>query len=135
MIDFIGNRRFLFLEQKISELDISKAVSKIDPLIIDSAKLDFDSSDIILEFRDNPRVDDFKEKTVLIGRLITGYEQSAFEQASYRDYAEKQIHEFVIAPSEDWDKFFTAILLVVPKEIVAWKLRIDDSVTKLKVQF
>jgi hypothetical protein len=135
MIDFIGNRRFLFLEQKISELDISKAVSKIDPLIIDSAKLDFDSSDIVLEFRDNPRVDDFKEKTVLIGRLITGYEQSAFDQLSYRDYAEKQIHEFVIDPSEDWDKFFTAILLIVPKEIMAWKLRIDDSVTKLKVQF
>jgi hypothetical protein len=135
MIDFIGNRRFLFVEQAISELDISKAVAEIDPLIIDSAKLEFDSSDIILEFRDNPRIEDFQDKKVLIGRLITGYEQSVFERVSYRDYAEKKVHEYVIAPSEDWNQFFTALLVVIPKEVLAWKLRIDDSVSKLKVQF
>ncbi len=134
-MEFLGNQRFLFVEQRVSDLDIAKALARIDPLIIDSAKLDFDSSDIILEFRDNPRVHGFAQKSVLIGRLITGFEQSIFEKLSYRDYTESNFTEHTIAAGEDWNELFTSLLLIVPKESQAWKLRIDDSVSQIIVQF
>ena len=135
MKDFSGNSRFLYLKNTCDSIDISKALSVIDKEIIDSKKLNFVSSNIILEFFNTPKENSFLESSVNIGRSITGFEQQVFDKLNYKDYSNQSSTSIAVKMGDSWDDFFQNAKDLIPNGIDKWSLIITEDFSEVTISF
>jgi len=132
---FLGNTRFLFLKQSCNLIDISKALGVIDKRILNSKNLNFSSSDIILEFSENPTNEGFLNSSVNIGRLITGFEQQVFDELSFKDNTVRGINSTAMAFSDSWNLFFEKAQVIIPKSVKVWTVNVSEDFSSLTIDY
>ncbi len=127
MDKFLGNTRFFFDKQTASSVDIASALSSVDEKIRNSMKLDFYTEEIILEFFIHPTDENFIGSQVNIGRYITGFDQSCFNELNYKDFTVANDKRVEIEFSDSWDAFFSRACKLVPGDQQKWKLILKDD--------
>lgn len=139
-IKSLANSRFLFLEQKLEDLDVASAIGKLDSVIHHSTQIQLAFDNILLEFSSDPRSGGFKGSTVLIGREILGHDSETLAMFKYKDYKRREVNFFVLnidaSDIRDWNKLFGVIGDSLPdSDSCAWIMSIKDDFSQIEIQF
>jgi hypothetical protein len=128
-----GNSRLLFDTQIFDSLDISKSISDIDTKIEASTQLHLSTDEIILTFESHPDDENFKSSQVKIGREVLGFDSNVFSVLKYQDFSKREVESISISSFEKWTDVFSG--LSIPKEIITFRVTIDDDFSVMKVEY
>lgn len=123
-----GNSRFLYVDQSVSDLDISLAITDIDSKIDESTQLQLATTDTILIFGSLPKSDDFFTSNVKIGREIIGFDSNVFSVLKYKDFSQRDVNQIDIEAFRDWKSLVASVEDLVKSK--NWRVVISHDFSK-----
>lgn len=126
MKELRANSRFLFDNQIVEEINIAKALSKVDEIIFNSVHLEMAYNEIIIDFRFSPSEAEFLKSEVSLGREIVGYDSEAFEILLHKDYSRNEVQKFELKSFGNWEEIYEEVVKTYSFR-GSWRLVLKDD--------